>query len=326
MIYIYAECYASLYYSLWQINNGQSIIVITINESIKEFCKLNKIEYIYFKQNNLTLKNPISFLKFQQQIKTLYKGLKLQTIDTLILLDNSFAVNGFYLAKLWCKKHKVEYSGLVEIFDGYDKIRINKGTLHILIIYFILKTFFRLELELIENNKSPVLGVGKQFFQNNRIIIKKIDISFESLKLEVLKNFKFTCEQIDTLLIDVGEHHGIVDDSSVAAVYKYLTQYEEKISFKNHPNFKRDITKYGFKTLNKIYPSEFYFKYVSNAVLSFFSTSLILASKFERIKSISLLELVNWENNEYKIKIKDLIILIKNYTKLMIKNYVLFKK
>ena len=107
MNYINCPSYSSIFFALHLQNIGEEIIVITINKNVKKFCDFSQIESILLTLPTLGFKNLYQVVDFKKQIDLILNKIPVIHSDKYYLLDNSFTIEGFYIAKEWSKKIKL---------------------------------------------------------------------------------------------------------------------------------------------------------------------------------------------------------------------------
>lgn len=294
-MYIVVPSYPSIYYAIYQYQLNNDVVVITNNKSVKKIVKQLGIKYV--------------FLDFQVSLKNLLKSkLKLTKLLNCLdldkdfyLLDNVHCIEGFYLAKKWTMG-KVFYQNLSTEYPLFiDSVNIKPK-----INQYLLRLFLGLNLVFRKQNTTPVLGIDNHFL--NEYEINHLNIGdYEHIKLEVLKKVQLKTKKYDTIIVLQGDLKGIIRDSSLFELYNEFSKIKS-IVIKEHPKHKIKKSDFDLPRLPDFYPVEMCYTNIKQNVVAVFSLSLIIASKMDDKKAISLLEIVEWDNKEYKKQMKELLI------------------
>ena len=113
----------------------------------------------------------------------------------------------------------------------------------------------------------------------------------------------------DALIIDPGTIEGRASASSIHFVMEELDRLPLCYALKVHPGMVKRGSLYGglFENAAELpgyIPVELFFQFVKKFIISVLTQSLIIASKFDNLTAVSLLELVEWVNQSYKNEIK----------------------
>ena len=152
--------------------------------------------------------------------------------------------------------------------------------------------------------------------------------------MEVINNIinkydNFISERYDHLIIyeGDGEVSKNLSISSLEDLYRYLFSRINSFGIKRSPKVLQglknqlniDIEK-NYNCLPTHLPSELLFKNINKSVISISSATLVNASGYKNLKSVSLLELVSWRDQNSKIGVKNF--LLKNGKNILFpKNY-----
>ena len=273
----------------------EDVTVITDNNSVHKILNDLKINNIFLDTGSGIKK----ILKFRLIMDNIISNLDLN--KEIYLLDNIHCIEGFYLMKKWTKG-KAYYKNLSINFNIYKK----QKTIKDLVKKKICKLFFGLNLIFRDQNGTAVLGINNFFLKNNNIINFDIE-NYNKIKLDVLKNIELKTLAYNSILILQGELKGIVKSISLSRIFNEISSLSSLV-IKEHPNHKNTSLIYDLPKIPHYYPIELCYNNISSNIISIYSTSLILASQFENRKVISLLELVEWYNEEYKKFIKGMLI------------------
>jgi len=309
MIYINCPSYASLFFALHLKNKDEEVIVITINGSVKKYTEIVNIECIYLKNINFGIKKIYKIFEFKKQIDNIISTIEIRERDSFYLLDNSFTIEGFYLAKKWSKNCTVYFNNLEETsYKKYPHQFYKIKYVESFILKYIIKFYLGLELILLNVNSNPTYGISDKFLVKNKICSLHSQNSLTELKMESIRNNYIRLEQYDNLIVDQGLLSEVIRPNSIKNLFNQLISYNFNYVIKEHPTFKNSEIFERFPKYPDYIPAELLLGNVKKNVISVFSSTLILASKFKSINSISLLELIEWENEDYKLDVKNWLI------------------
>ena len=113
------------------------------------------------------------------------------------------------------------------------------------------------------------------------------------------------------LIVDQGTPKSIKYDSLKNA-YEKLLEKDMLFFLKRHPvqhvkNKNHFIVFKDCIELAEYIPVELFFSYIDGYVVSPYSTSLVLASSFSNITAVSLLDIIEWYDNSFKKKVKEML-------------------
>ena len=314
MTYIYCECFSPVFWALYLRDKDKNdITIITINKNIEKFCIHISMKCIYFERIPLSFLQYYNLGKFKRKIKSILALIKIKKNEAFYILDNVCLLEGFYFSHLLKNKRNVIYFSSIEINQLYKSPVISKKYILAKLDVLFYKIFLKINLVLKKINDKPVIGIDKNFFIKNNISLSEEVKSFNEIKIEVIKRNKINFGSVDTLFIDGGssETSPYLKPNYLHDIIVVLRKYSEKIMVKEHPNFKWDADIFnGFKLIPDFYPSELILTNINKNVISVVSSTLISSAKFKQLKTISLLDIVEWENNslEYKEIIKQKLI------------------
>jgi len=310
--YLLGGAYKSLLFALYLKNIlGEKTTIVTYKMHMIEFCKNQKMDYIKFDKIKINVLSIHKIFTLKKLLDDLIQEINPNQEDRFFLPGNAKAHEVFYLAKELSKKgFKVWYKTIdldgkeFEIFKPpwYKPVFIRGGIMRVM-----FKIFLDLDLVYYYANNHPFLGIDDSFLKKYNIEQYDPDHSSEDLIFEVLKSYKNELE-FECLIIDDAFLDNIVDlnslkkllknvlDLPVNFVYKkYPSSTDEKRIKKNYYDIFKDC-----KELSEYLPIELFFNNNHGSVIAVCSSSLITASKFPNIKTISLLELVKWKNERNK--------------------------
>ena len=324
MKYIFCPSYASVFFALYLKNSENEIRIITDNISVREYCKIAELDYIYFDYVGVPITRFYKIATLRRRIDNLIKKVDIKEADDFYLLDNSYDISGFYLAKEWSKRGNVYFNNLQGLYTNQIKDNyLNFGFLTLTSLKYLFKIFLGLDLIFLEINSAPVFGINDKFLKKNNIKKIAVNRNLKELKLEVMQKNWVKQNECDNLLITEGLlGSNTVNHPSAKRMYRYLLSLPYKFVIKTHPN--QNYTDKGFFKKFEKYPnyipSELLLGNVKKNMLSVFSATLIAASQLEDLKTISLLELVEWNNPSYKNEVKNWLIKESNNRIIFVKN------
>ena len=332
MNYIFCPSYSSVFFALHLKNSGKEIKIITDNISVKKYCRTADIECIYFDYIGVPITRPYKVLILKSIMDNLIKKIGVKKEDNFYLLDNSFTINGFYLAKKWSKKGNVYFNNLERSFNIYKEnkhLNLNLSFLARMDLKYLFKIFMGLDLIFLEVNSAPIFGINDKFLVKNKIKKISLNKNLKELQLDAMRKSHIKQKECDNLIIIEGLVSGIVNGASVKKMYENLLKIPYKFAVKHHPRVimiekSGDMFEEYFidcEEFPNYIPVELLFNNVRKNVISIFSTSLIPASQLEHVKSISLLELVEWTNPSYKKEVYDFLIKESNNRIIFVKSF-----
>ena len=331
MNYIFCPSYASVFFALHLKNSGKEIKIITYNISVKKYCRTADIKYIYFDYIGVPITRLYKIFILKSKIDNLIKKNDIKKEDNFYLLDNSFAINGFYLAKEWSKKGNVYFNNLERSFNIYKENNyLGLGFLARMSLKYLFKIFMGLDLIFLEVNRGPVFGINDKFLVKNKIKKISLNKNLKELQMDAMRKSHIKLKEYDNLIITQGSLSRILNDESVKKMYENLLKLPYKFVVKHHPRvikseksgdiFEKELL-IDCEELPDYIPVELLFNNVRKNVISIFSTSLIPASQLEHLKDISLLELVEWNNPSYKKEVKDFLTKESNNRIIFVKSF-----
>ena len=314
MNYVFCPSYASVFFALHLKNSGKGMKIITDNISVKKYCRTADIECIYFDYVSVPITVFYKIFILKSRIDNLIKKIGIKKGDNFYLSDNSFTINGFYLAKEWSKKGNVYFNNLGRSFNIYKENKyLNLSFLARTSLRYLFRIFMGLDLIFLEVNSAPVFGINDKFLVKNKIKKISLNKNLKELQLDAMRKSHIKQKEYDNLIITEGSVSGIVNDDSVKNMYKNLLKLPLKFAVKHHPRvikseksgdiFEKKLL-IDCEEFPDYIPVELVFNNIRKNIISIFSTSLIPASQLEHVKAISLLELVEWNNPSYKKEVK----------------------
>jgi len=305
----------------------QEVRVITYNLAVREFCKFIGIKCFFFKLPPYPtgLKNFFKdFYKLWNLKNDLDRALKLIDIkkrDSFFFFGACMTYSGFYLAKEWAKRGKSFFKETGKAYprlnnDGYYS---NGYVLRCKLHKFPLNLVFGLNLGLYDcMGLKIVFGIDKKFLEKNNIENLKLGKTLNELKAEAVNYKSFSIDKCENLFMpeDAYTLSLMRKNFLPLSLYEKLRSLPGNIAIKPHPieiGLKSELKELkkikqifsNFEILPHYIPVEILLNKVKRNVIAIASGGLIPASKIKHLKAISLLELVQWKNKEWKRQMKE---------------------
>ena len=316
MNYVYCASHLPLLFALSLKNQGKKISVITFSEDVIKYCTDENIDFIKLEYIRPTVSSLHKIFKLKKMLNDVLEQMKCGEDDCLFLTGTMKGYDSFYLAKELSKKgwkiYNTDPAGIeFKKFksEGYKPIFI-RGT----ILRIAFKLILDLDLKHYTGRGVPFIGVDNKFLEKYNIVDYPLDYTHEELIIDVAKNIKSSYKICENLIIDQGSFGDILKPGSIKNLYKSLLDIPVKYTFKKHPgptakDSLSDIATIDlFKNCDEVpryIPVELLFNNIQNSIISVFSAPLITASHFKHLKSISLIELVEFNDASYKEKVKN---------------------
>jgi len=312
MDYVFCGSYEPLFFALYLKSLGKKITVVTHNKSIAKYCEVKNINYIQFENIRIGVISIHKIFTFKKILNDVLKKIVLEKGDGFYLTGEIKTYNAFYLAKELSKKGVVYfYNSSKYRLEKYKPPKNKPFFFRGGIIRLMLKLYLNLDLIYYNSRGVPCFGIDDGFLKKHNIIKYDMDISAGEMLLNIAKRSEVNYKKIDNLIIDQGALENIIDLESLKKLYKNLFKLPVEFAFKKHPiRPKNSSNSHFYNIFEKCYdvpeyiPVELFFNDIKKNVFSIYSTSLVAASQFDHLKAISLLELVNWDNNSFKEEVK----------------------
>ncbi|MBI2860213.1 MAG: hypothetical protein HYX91_01745 [Chloroflexi bacterium] len=311
MNYVFCPSYGALFFALHLRNSGREASVITDNPGIRKYCRHAGISCIYFDYINIPALRPHRAFTVRRRMDGIVKQIGVKSADVFYLLDNTIDISAFYLARKWSKKGKVYFNVLGRKFPPYraeKRLSLSFVARHGL--RYWLKVFLGLDLVFLELHRSPAFGIDGKFLEKNKIATLPLDRSLAELQWEAMQKGGVDLGRRDNLISSDGSLAGIIEQDSLTETYKSVLKLPHQFAAKHHPqiaNRHPDEYEKVFSHLPELphyIPVELVLGNVTRSVISVFSTSLVSASRLERLKAISLLDMVRWHDPSYREEIR----------------------
>lgn len=308
MEFIYARSYYGIFIALLVKSTNQNITVISPSTDIIELCKLLDIKYLQipdipraeYLKNRKKIKNEIEdIIKVISDSKFHFSH---KQFDTFCFILVGELIKG--KKEIFFHPIEVDYEN-----DGFFSLSVGKYLSYFKKVYeaIQIKLIWNLRLNITVQSKIILLSLPKSIFNNQRIEIVSYKKDFEKLKADISLKNQITLFKSKTLFISQNLNNipELIENDSINDLYSKLKQLN--MTVKLHPNMEKDNFFTECPTYPTFIPVEFLFSNVGN-VISVHSASLITASYFPYIKTISLLNLLQWKDNNYKEKVKNILI------------------
>ena len=351
MYYFFANSYFQLYHALdLGVNNEQKVTIITRNKAIDKFCRhiSNKVifynespKYATFKVHK-ELKH---LIKIKSEAKEFIESINFNIDDRIIYPSKYFQIyqagSDSYLLKIISNVANVYFLNIsdrakfVETSLMHFKIKIDRIRVRYLRLLYYIVFGLKFSYYKIDSEKNVY---KKIYFRlnNKNIDVDNIALSnynydhMEAINNVINKFDNFITEQYDHLIIYEGDGKGLDTQfsiSSIETLYRYLFSRINSFGIKRSPKVLQGLKnqlnidiKKDYNCLPAYIPSELLINNINKSVIAISSATLINASEYKNLKSVSLLELVSWRDQNRKIGEKNF--LLKNGKNILFpKNY-----
>jgi len=310
MNYVFSAGYKSLLFALYLKNIlGKEIIIVTYSTDVEKYCKAEKLNYIFINQFRPRITSIFKLKAFKKILDDVIKKIDMNKEDIYIMTGIAIGYEQFYLAKEISKKGDVYNRMLMRELRIYKTSGLKQIFIRGILYKYIIKIVLGLDIMFYESNKDPRVGIDNDFMEKYNIRDYAPSLNTEEMVFEAVKKSKSNYKEYDNLIIDQGTLVNIIKPDSIKKLYKNLFELPLEFAFKKHPKSVTQITQSElsfYKTfkccgeLPNYIPVELFYNNIKKNVLSIFSASLITAAKLEHLKTISLLELVDWRHESYK--------------------------
>ena len=318
MNYIYCGAHRPILFALALKKQDEQITIISYDEQVIEYCKNENINYIKYDFNILTPRNIFSLFRYKKILDNIISKIDFKEYDKFFILGNrTKAYDAFYLGKELSKIGTVYYKDVTTKPTLYKRPKYRpffRGD----ILRLGLKYIMGLDLIYYNINNKPTLGFNSEYLNKYDILEYKPNFSGEEILIESLQKKRKSNNKIKNLIIlgdlrNISEYtndHLRVD--STKQLFRKILDIPIDFSYNKHPDVPDSLPFYDyFKSYDEIpnyKPVEMVFPDVDNSIIAVYSISLLLASKLKHLKAISLLELVEWESEEWKNEMKNWLI------------------
>lgn len=337
MNYIFCPSYESLFFALHlKVKENKEVRIITYNESVKKFCGLIETKCFFFELPRFRHFYKLWFLK--KDLDRLLKLIDIKKEDNFFFFGSYLAYSGFYLAKEWAKKGNVFFKELELKFP-----KLSKDSPYKKLYILWAKIYYRVLMRLIlginfslynAENIKIIPGIDEKFLKKNKIGYLKLKKTMNQLAAELAEYKLFDVGRWENLFMPDYQMITLAKGDSLLTLYKRLQKLPCEIAVKPRPIVKGSAARLkqtqqvfsNFKILPYYIPAELLFSNVKKNVLAVSSSGLIAASKIKRLKAISLLELVEWQNRKDRQYLKDYLIEQSNNEIIFVRDFKELKK
>ncbi|MCK4364487.1 MAG: hypothetical protein KAW45_00380 [Thermoplasmatales archaeon] len=316
MDYVCCGSHLPLLFALSLKNQGKDISVVTFSEDIIKFCKSENINHIPLEYIMPSVSSINKVFTLKKMLDKIINQIDDGKENNFYITGQSKAIGSFYLAKelskrgwnvyftdsSWIQSKKYKNPWYKPIFIRGEILRT------------ALKLFLGLDLKYFTGRGIPFFGIDEKIREKYNIKDYPLKLTHEELIIEVSKNTKSNYKKCENLILDQGSFGDILKPGTIKNMYENMIKIPVEYTFKKHPGStaKDSLSDIAAIDLFKNYgevpryiPVELLFNNIEKSVISVFSAPLITASHFDHLKSISLIELVEFNDDSYKKKIKD---------------------
>ena len=316
--YFYCRSYPAFLYALW-LNKQAEVIIITGSTDIIKAC-------VFLKQKYLAMEPIDRSMMFRNK-----NGIKKEIDRILGIIGNAnllFSHREFDMICFYLVSEHLKAGGKLVLYDF--EISSPKIKMPIISAQYAVKLIqkcklyfnYNLNLDLrFQNRKQILFGLSDSFFKSKNIEVINIREKYNDYVQDLIESIDFEFAKLRNLFAtQYLSDSNTFKQEKVVELFTFLEI--KKIPIKTHPNDL--IIPANSSNLPQYIPVEFFFKKVSNSVISIYSQCLIAASRFNNIKSISLLDMDFLIDMEFAESMKKLltdrsngkILFPKNYTEL----------
>ena len=275
------------------------ITILSYNESIEKLCSILQIPFIKIKINNdISYKGLINHREYFKSISAEIKG------ENILFCFNVFDYWGLYFMYLLKKNNRVYFENKEIIFpflNLWENI-IFKNARRLLLDSIVFKIILGLNFSVFKiPGRSYMLGIKLKTIEKDFLKYKFENDHFENNQKEILKTFNI--QNIDVLYVDDGADYYEIEETLLKNLIDFLTEINMNFYIKPHPT---SILKSKILSAQNIIPKEIPAEFLSGIpkiVIFVQSCSAIMLSEY--LNCISLINLVKWEQVNYKIFVLD---------------------
>ncbi len=295
MKYFYCHSYQAFNLAL-ALSMKDKVTIISSSENIIKACRFLDVDFVEHKPFRLK-----DFIKNKSYVNYEIERL-VQIIEhnEMHFSHAQFAVFCFYLVKkindrkgktifhnfeLLYKKPKFHFTNL-----------LNKQYLYSIVNTTYLKLQYKLPVEIRKSTSNAyVISLKMDYIQRKSFKIIDDKSSYFDTTLKMFKNFEFDYPTINHIFVSqTFEVSDLFDKDKINEVLPIINQ--KHMTLKNHPKLGDVKGLENCKILPSFLPVEFFFQKVKGSVISFHSASLVTASKFDNVNTISILEMVRTDD------------------------------
>ena len=290
-MYLIIPSYPSLFLAVDIFLKGEDITIVTSNKNIQKVASELGIPCVFkdFYRNRWS--RFIMRFSLVSFISSLDKSKDIQ------LCDDVYCIEGFFLLSRW-RRNGCYFNNLSYVFEDYKKPIFFADILKLHVLRFV----WGIEFCYKNVNGRPALGVNHRFFDLNGIKYRQTH-DYNDLKISVVKRLSLKVVSADHLFVLQGDLKGIIKTKSLRHLNRVISEVDSMV-IKSHPRFSNSFEFTGHKSIPDHLPVELCLGGIKQSVVSIFSTVLITASYHSSLCSISLLDLVDWEDEEYRESVR----------------------
>lgn len=300
MKYFYCGSTQALLYALAHNN----YIVVSPTETALEMCRVLDRELIEVK-SGVSIKELIT--KPRKIKRELNRLINIMADGEIHFSHTQFAVFCFILISKARKRNiPIFFHDFEFVYPKKKDIKISFANLNVFFKKHIIDILYNIHLSFKDLNNGLVISIDNSFINQTNIKIiqdkelfyeQTLDFFINAPKLNITHNHVFLTQNL--------LKNNLFEKNSIIALYEFLIKLG--ICVKLHPGLKEEEANY-FKQLIipfNILPAEFIFNSIKYSIISVHSSALVTASKFNHLKSISLINLVVPNDKLFFEKVKD---------------------
>lgn len=294
MIYFYCQSYQAFNLAL-ALNTDTDVSVITASKNIISACEFLKVKYIEHKYFGITemIRNKGEVDNEVNRLVSVIKN------DELHYSHTQFAVFCFYLVKILKDNNgNTLFHDFEFLYSKPRIISIIKKNYVLTKLKQILLTYkYNLPIEVRMSTKNSfMISLNMDYIHKHcKYIFYDKDFYYDTT-LKMFKNFKLDYPEIDNLFIaQTFFNKSFFKKDKIDSVLSIINS--KIFSVKNHPKLGAHAGLENCIVIPEFLPVEFFFKKVNRNVISIHSASLITASKFDHIKTISIIDIIKTDDH-----------------------------
>ena len=316
MNYVYCPAYGALYFALHMLNKGDSVTVITANESIKRYCGFAEIRCVSLSHYEIAnfpslLSGFHQLVARRRYLDRCLKSLDVRKEDRFYAVGAHAGYSGYYLAKQWAKRGRAyvttEFDSVESWpIDVHISPHLERYVRRLKRAQMIVRLVLGLRLKIFDVKAAKLtLGIDDEFLRDHGIT--RIPLGFpEGLRMEAIEKSVIEIGRFDNLMAaGYPAILGVATANSLAELYRRISAFSSEVVVKPHPvvtgyeKRQDDVADFfkGFRLLPPFIPVELLFNNVNRNVLSVQSTALISAARMQHLNAISLMNLVEYKEH-----------------------------
>ncbi len=295
MKYFYCQSYQAFNLAL-ALSMEDKVTIISSVENIIKACSFLEVDFIEHKKFRLK-----DFIENKSDVNyEIERLVRIIDHNEMHFSHAQFAVFCFCLVKkINDRKGKTIFHNFELVYKKLDSHFINllnKEYLYSKINNTYLKFQYKLPVEIRKStNNTYVISLNMDYIQRKSFKIIDDKASYFDITLKMFKNFEFDYPTINHIFVSqTFEVADLFDKDKINEVLPIINQ--KHITLKNHPKLGAVKGLENCKTLPSYLPVELFFQKVKGSVISFHSASLVTATKFDNVNTISILDLVRTDD------------------------------